>query len=347
MSSQRPRKLFDERGVCSAGSVANYKRQQIDWSERKLIALCDCHRKRNGEYDVSVPCSGGRGGGFLSQQLKCKYGMNSLVETWAPLKATDISCCNVNTFIQSGFHIVLGAPNGLTTRKLTRLLFKDMGDGFQPFICGQANYPPRISVEHIVAIIMYGEGSEVEYGGGTKNSVRPTRNIEDHYKHYFCGPSPKFWVEYGISVADLHPVMVPNCESIAANRTGIHFVGYSKFWDLQEKLYACCENKGFSTTLTAHRASIPKYASSEGQMNGFHYFLGCIKFSTGRTISEAVQESCDGKVTRNVGSALVKRYEGEFLFWYYEKVRDYYGMEERVPCRDGRLAFRLLVAQSR
>ena len=91
VSNQRPRITFDEHGVCSACRFAEYKRKHVDWDarERELIELCDRHRKSNGDYDVIVPCSGGKDGGFVAHQLKYKYGMNPLTVTWAPLKATD------------------------------------------------------------------------------------------------------------------------------------------------------------------------------------------------------------------------------------------------------------------
>ena len=70
ISNQRPRITFNEEGVCSACDFAEYKKKQIDWKAREaeLVALCDKHRKGNGEYDVIVPCSGGKDGSFVAQQ---------------------------------------------------------------------------------------------------------------------------------------------------------------------------------------------------------------------------------------------------------------------------------------
>jgi hypothetical protein len=92
VSNQRPRITFDEEGVCSACNYGEYKRHKVDWEERKkeLVDLCKKHRKNNGEYDVLVPCSGGKDGSFTAHQLKHKYGMNPLSVTWAPLGATEI-----------------------------------------------------------------------------------------------------------------------------------------------------------------------------------------------------------------------------------------------------------------
>ena len=65
---------------------------------------------------------------------------------------------------------MLGTPNPITTRRLTQLSFEHMGDPFQPFIYGQANYPMHMAVKHNVQLIMYGENGEVEYGGDMKNA---------------------------------------------------------------------------------------------------------------------------------------------------------------------------------
>jgi hypothetical protein len=78
VSNQRPRITFDENGVCSACNFAHFKRHSIDWEQREheLVELCNRYRKGNGEYDVIVPCSGGKDGSFVAHQLKYKYGMN-------------------------------------------------------------------------------------------------------------------------------------------------------------------------------------------------------------------------------------------------------------------------------
>ena len=192
ISNQRPRITFDEHGVCSACNFAEHKRNKIDWEQREieLIKLCDKHRKNNGEYDVIVPCSGGKDGSFVAHQLKYKYDMNPLAVTWAPLKATEIGRRNLDSFIASGFNHILGTPNPIIARQLTQLSFEYLGDPFKPFIYGQTNFPLHMAVKHNVQLIMYGENGEVEYGGDMKNANVPTRKIEDHDKHYFSGLPP-------------------------------------------------------------------------------------------------------------------------------------------------------------
>ncbi len=328
VSNQRPRITFDDEGVCSACRFAEFKRSKIDWAAREaeLIATCDRFRKNNGEYDVIVPVSGGKDGSFVAHQLKTKYGMNPLTVTWAPLKPTEIGRKNLDSFISSGFNHVLGTPNPLVTRKLTELSFKELGDPFQPFIYGQTNFPLHVAVQNNVSLIMYGENGEVEYGGDMTNALRPSRQITDHDKHYFSGLPPEFWQNHGLSLNDLKPFMAPSFESIMSNKTEIQFFGYYKFWDPQENYYYCKENTGFTANSERSQGTYSKYASLDDKIDGFHYYLAYIKFGIGRATSDTAHEIRDGKITRDEGIALVKRYDSEFPSKYLEEFLEYCSM---------------------
>jgi N-acetyl sugar amidotransferase len=330
ISNQRPRITFDDLGVCSACRYAEYKRTKIDWNLRdvELSRLCDKHRKGNGDYDVIVPCSGGKDGSFVAHQLKYKYGMNPLTVTWAPLKASDIGRKNLDAFIAAGFDHIMGTPNPIVTKKLTYLSFKHLGDPFQPFIYGQTNFPLQMAVRFGVSLIMYGENGEVEYGGDMKNALRPTRDVKDHDKHYFSGLPPEFWLEHGVSRADLNPFMAPKFEDIQKNETEIHFFGYYKFWDPQENYYYCQENTGFTANTERTEGTYSKYASLDDEIDGFHYHLAYIKFGIGRATSDTAHEIRDGKISREEGVALVRRYDHEAPKKYRKEFLEFCSMTE-------------------
>lgn len=320
MSNQRPRITFNEQGVCSACQFNEYKRT-IDWDvrERELIELCDRFRSKDGSWDVIVPCSGGKDGGFVAHQLKYKYGMHPLTVTWSPLVSTEIGRRNLDAFIETGgFDNILGRPNGTVNRKLTKLAFEHLGDPFQPFIFGQTNFPLQIAVKYGISLIMYGENGEVEYGGDMKNAHKPTREITDHNKHYFSGMGPEVWTKYGLTQEDMVPYMAPAYEEIMKNRTEIHFFSYYQYWDPQENYRYCVENTGFRCNSERSEGTYSNYASLDDQLDGFHYYLSYIKFGIGRATSDASHEIRDGRINRDEGIALVKKYDGEFPHKYYD-----------------------------
>ena len=325
ISNQRPRITFDSNGVCSACKFSDYKKNHFDWRTRneELLKLCDKHRKNNGEYDVIVPCSGGKDGTFVAHQLKFEYGMNPLAVTWAPLVPTEIGRANLQNFINSGFDHILGTPNGLVTRKLTKLATEYLGDPFQPFIYGQTNFPMHMAVKHNVSLIMYGENGEVEYGGDMSNAFNPTREIEDHDKIYFSGLPPEFWTEHGLSTADLTPFSAPSYEAIKDNKTEIHFFGYYKRWDPQENYYYAREHCGFKPNNERTSGTYSKYASLDDKIDGFHYYLGLAKFGIGRATADAAHEIRDSKIEREEGVALVERYDLEFPNKHYKEFLEF------------------------
>ena len=333
ISNQRPRITFDENGVCSACHFSDHKKHEINWNEREkeLQDLCDRHRKKNGSYDVIVPCSGGKDGGFVAHLLKYKYGMTPLTVTWSPHLYTEIGRKNLDRFIRiGGFDHILGSVNGKVHRKMSRLAFLHLGDNFQPFIYGQTNFPLKVAVQNDVSLIMYGENGEVEYGGNMKNAYKATRDIEDHDDHYFSGKPPEFWVEHGVSKAELTPYHPPEYSRILENNTEIHFMSYYKFWDPQENFYYCVENTGFEPNNERSEGTYSKYASLDDKTDGQHYYLSYIKFGIGRATSDAAHEIRDGKITREEGKLLVKKYDGEFPKKYFKETLDYLQINEEL-----------------
>ena len=326
ISSMRPRITFDAEGVCSACRFAEYK-ATVDWEERKrcLVDVCNRFRRGNGVFDVIVPVSGGKDGGFVAHKLKHDYGMTPLCVTWAPLLATDIGRQNLDAFVASGFDVIQGRPNGLTTRKLTRLAFEHMGDPFQPFIYGQTNFPLTIAVKYGIRLIMYGEDGELEYGGEVKEH-RATRNVRDHNNQYFSGKPPEFWRDHGISEAELKPFEAPIYEQ--ARQCEIHFMSYYHKWTPQENFYYCSEHTGFSPNPERTEGTYSKYASLDDRLDGLHYYLGFIKFGIGRGTSDASHEIRDGHITREEAVALVRKFDGEFRTRHRQEACEYMGLTD-------------------
>ena len=328
MSNQRPRISF-KNGICSACSFSDYKKS-IDWEARgkELERLCDELRSPNGDFDVVVPVSGGKDGSFVAHVLKTKYGMNPLTVTWSPLRYTDVGRTNLQSFIDSGFHHLLGTPNVESTRKLTKLSFKYLGDPFQPFIYGQTNFPLKVAVDYGIKLIMYGENGEVEYGGDMKNALRPDREVTDHDKHYFSNFPPELWREYGLTPQEIKPFAGPTHDEVKKNQTMIHFMSYYHFWDPQENFYYCKEKTGFTPNPVRSEGTYSRYASLDDRFDGFHYYLGYIKFGIGRTTSDAAHEIRDGKISREEGIALVKKYDGEFPEKFYSEFLEFCDITE-------------------
>src|SRR3989339_874085 len=107
-------------------------------------------------------------------------------------------------------------------------------------------------------------------------------------------------------------------------------MGYYKKWDPQENFYYCTKNTGFSTNPERTEGTYSKYASLDDKIDGFHYWLSYVKFGIGRATSDSAHEIRDGKITREEGVMLVKKFDGEFPKRYFQEFLDYCGITEEA-----------------
>jgi N-acetyl sugar amidotransferase len=335
-SDVKPVIAFDEQGVCSACRYAEMKRSQIDWKKREeeLLALCAKHRSKDGSYDCIVPGSGGKDSAFTSHVLKYKYGMNPLTVTWAPHVYTDIGRQNLERWIRSGFDNILLSPNSRVHALLTRLAFENLVHPFQPFIIGQRLIAPRYSALYGIPLIFYGE-NQAEYGNNIEENFSPTMRPTffeakpDLGELYLGGvPARELIEKHGISRNELNPYLPVDGARLKALGTEVHYLGYYLKWDPQECFYYASEHTGFQTNAERTEGSYSKYSSIDDKIDPLHYYTTFVKFGLGRASYDAAQEIRNGKIDREEGVALVRRFDAEFPSKYFKEILEYMGISE-------------------
>ncbi|MBF0216038.1 MAG: N-acetyl sugar amidotransferase [Candidatus Omnitrophica bacterium] len=325
VSNQRPRTLFNEQGVCSACQWAYEKDHVVDWDSRlgELEELCGRYRSKDGSFDVVVPGSGGKDSGFVAHQLKYRFGMHPLCVTWAPFEWTDIGWQNLRNFVAAGYNNIIGQPNGLIHRKLARLAFELLGDAWEPFAYGQKAWAFHIAEKFGINFIMYGENGELEYGGTDKYKNMAKEGPEEWARQYYKGSSVDELVRFGIEKGILNKKDVeektfqwykaPAPEIIEKKKVEMHWYSYYVKWTPQENFYYALKNTGFRLNDKGRTESTyTKYASLDDRADGYHFYLGYMKFGLGRASRDAQQDIRRNHITREEGVALVRRYDHEF-----------------------------------
>ncbi len=329
VSNQRPRIKFNKDGICNA--CVNIKNKiKINWKDREkeLKELLSKYRKKNGKFDVIVPSSGGKDSAVVAHKLKYKYGMNPLTVTWAPHIYTDIGWKNFQSLIHSGLSNILGTPNGLVHRKLTRESLIEIGDPFQPFIYGQVSFPVKMALQFDVELIMDGENGEYEYGGDDKASDK-SFSPKDEVKFWFSNFEAKKWLKKGFTKKDIDIYISPSIDEIVSKKINRQFWSYYNFWDPQEHYYYSTKNTGFKANPDGRsEGTYSKYASLDDAIDGFHFYFMYLKFGIGRATSDAAHEIRDNHLTRSEAVRLVKKYDGEFPKKHYKKFLNYCNLTE-------------------
>jgi len=343
VSNQRPRTLFNAKGICSACVWAFEKDYAIDWSlrEKELKDLCDRFRSKNGEFDVIVPGSGGKDSVYVAHQLKHRYGMNPLCVTWAPFDWTDIGWKNLRNFVSSGFTNIIGQPDGQLHRKLTTLAFELKGDAWEPFTYGQKAWAFHIAEKFNVKLIFYGENGELEYGGSEKYKNRSHEGPEEWEREYFKGASVDELIRIGIERGQLkkedaaNPTVklykAPAPDVVKAKGLEMHWYSYFHKWTPQENFYYAMRHTGFDTNPEGRsEGTYTKHTSLDDKADGFHWYLSYMKFGMGRASREAQTDIRRHHITREEGAILTRRYDGEFPKRHFRWFLEYTGITEAM-----------------
>jgi N-acetyl sugar amidotransferase len=327
---------FDDEGVCEACRFAE-KKKRIDWAQREkeLRELCDAYRRNDGRFDVVVPGSGGKDSVMTAHMLKHRYGMNPILVTWPPQLYTLVGRRNFQAWLNSGFANYTCWPNQRVHRLVTRLAFENLVHPFQPFIIGQKNLAPKMSVLLDVPLVMYGE-NEAEYGNATADNEKPTRD-KSYYsaenrldETYLGGVSAKeLMKEHNLSMADLDAYMPADPNQLEKNGTTVHYLGYYMRWHPQETYYYAVENSDFLPNDFRTEGSYSKYSSIDDKIDWLHYYTAYIKFGIGRATYDSAQEIRNEDITREEGICLVRRFDGEFPQMYLKDCLDYMGIPQK------------------
>jgi len=324
---------FDEDMICDACHTADRKYKEVDWEDREkeLWALCDKHRKNNGEYDCLVPGSGGKDSFYQSHILKYKYGMNPLTVTWSPHLFTDWGFKNHRAWINSGFDNYLCTPNGRIHRLLTRLAVDNLFHPFQAFMFGQKFLGPKMAAMFNIPLVFYGE-NEAEYGNPIADNTTAKRDYayfatKDKSKVYLGGTSVQELIErYGVSLNDLEPYFPAEPEKLEKANIEVHYLGYYLKWHPQGCYYYAVEHGGFQASPERTPGTYSKYNSIDDKIDDLHYWTTFIKFGIGRATYDASQEIRSGEITRDEGVALVKRFDGEWPARFDTELMEYLSM---------------------
>jgi len=327
---------FDAEGICDACHYHDVKEKEIDWQvrEKALIELLDQHRCNGGGYDIIVPGSGGKDSAYTSHILKYKYGMNPLTVTWAPHKYTEIGWKNFENWIHvGGMDNILFTPNGRLHRYLTRQAFINLLHPFQPFIVGQRIIGPLMAEKFGIKLVMYGE-NQAEYGNNPMENFKPTMD-----RKFFSAGNPEEMVLGGRTVKDIvaegeftlndfAPYIPLSADKLEKKGIEVHYLGYYLKWDPQECYYYAVENTSFQANSERTEGTYSIYSSIDDRIDMFHYYTTLIKFGIGRATYDAAQEIRNGKITREEGVNLVRKYDQEFPRKYFKEFLEYIDMTE-------------------
>lgn len=328
----KPDLTFNQNGVCSACIASEEKDLGIDWKERELELEKICEHYRNTtdvpQYDCIIPVSGGKDSTFQALTMREKYNMNPLCVCFETTYATPLGEYNLKNLQNQGFDIIHFRKNAEAYKSMVIEGFKTVGDEMWPNHVGIFTIPVMIAVRFNIPLIVWGENSQMEYGGPNLESVQ-SRILNRKWLEEFGGLlgyriSDMVGVN-GITKNDLTPYWYPSDEEIQkVGVTGIFLGSYLK-WDARKQLEYVKE-KGFATSATPLEGTYTNYENLDESLVSLHDYLKFVKYGFGRATDHVNIDIRNKRISREEGIRLLNMYEGKFPHYGIAKFQEYSGM---------------------
>jgi len=323
----RPRVIFNSELICNACLYFN-KKKKIDWNKRirKLKLICDRFRSNNGSFDVIVPVGGGKDSSYVAWTLKNRFKMNPLCVSAIPPLFTKLGRENLDNFSKSGFTLLEINNNNKAIRKIAKNGFIKYGQPQIDWLYSIKTIPINIALKFNIPLIMYGEEAETEYGGAKDLENKFSFDRNHIHKYYNSGIGLEKLINIKKNLKDLNFAKIPKPNQFKK----IFLTKWSFFekWDELKHLKLAINKCGLQKEKKNTPGSYNNFSHTDQKIYHLHMYLAYLKFGFGRATTDASIDIRLGRITRDKGLKLVKKYDHLFPDEYIKEYCDYFNMSQ-------------------
>lgn len=315
----RPTIIFDDEGVCS-GCRLHESRPKIDWEDRKelLKNILEEYREKaraNGSpYDCIIPVSGGKDSHYQTYVIKKVFGFNPLLVCYNHGYNTKRGIRNLTNLVkQFGCDLLRFTTNPDAARKISKFMLKRVGDITWHYHAGIMTFPIKAAVMYKIPLIIWGEHGFSDLLGMYNQDDMMEFSKKDRQEHSMRGFEPDDILNdpenKDITKVDLAPFYYPTDEEI--EKIGVRGIYMANFmpWNARKHTRLMIEKFGFETAMKRERTFHLYDKLDDIHANGAHDYLKYLKFGYGRATDDASNEIRHGRMTREEGIEMVKKYD--------------------------------------
>ncbi len=317
MPETRPDLTFDEQGVCDACRSAELKKK-INWNSRRkeFDNLINKFRNKSGNnYDCVIPVSGGKDSYYQTYVCKVQYGLNPLLVSFEPTPFSTLGEKNLlNLSRVFSCDLIHFRKNPIVYVKLARIAFERVGDHEWPNHVGIYTTPVKIAVKFRIPLIVWGENTQLEYGGPEKD--RMTTVFDRRYFEEYCGLLGNRIEDMvgadGLTKQDLLPYTYPLEKELSQARTIGVFLGSYFKWDEKIQTDLMIKRYGFTVKKDPSLVKPGLHLKSLDDDTVFiHDYLKFVKYGFDRVNDQVCIEIRNKRMSRKEASKLVNKYSGK------------------------------------
>lgn len=327
----KPDLFFNDKGICSACLTSFKKYDNINWEEKKqeFDDIIEKYKKDDIGYDCIIPVSGGKDSTYQTYFIKEVYGLNPLCICFETTYESELGRNNLENISKMGVDLIKFNKNPNVYRKMVVEGFKTVGDEMWPNHLGIFTIPVMFAVKLNIPLIIWGENSQMEYGGPNSKSIK-SNILNRQWLEEFGGLlgyriEDMIGVE-GITKKDLTPYFYPSDYEI--NNVGVKgvFLGSYFFWDARKQL-EIIKKKGFRVKDDGPvEGTYTNYENLDEKTHGLHDYLKYVKYGFGRATDHANIDIRNKRLSREEALELVKKYDGKYPHKAIKDFIDYSGL---------------------
>lgn len=310
---------YDAQGVCNICHQSEFKRENINWDDRKekLGALIEEHRGKY-EYDCIVPFSGGKDSTFTLLYLMREYAIKPLVVQFNHgFMREQLKQNNERTFKKLGVDVLSFTPNWKVVKRLMLEALVRKGDFCWHCHTGIFSYPMHVALKFNTPLILWGEPSTeytayFDYRDDEIEAVDETRfnrfvnlgiTAED-----MAGMINR---DFDLDPRDLTPYTFPKLRDL--KRLNVKSVCLGSFipWDVREQVAQIEKELGWQGDQVE---GMPwdeyPYEKIECYMQGMRDYIKYLKRGYGRVTQMTALDLRNGQVSKDKADELIADYEG-------------------------------------
>jgi len=317
----KPYIIFDDKGICSGCRVheQGYFKDNIDWAsrEKELRAILESYKKKaeqaGSPYDCIIPVSGGKDSHYQAHLITKVYKMRPLFVTYNHAYNSKIGIANLTNLIDKfGCDLLRYTTNPKTAAKISRYFLKKIGDITWHYHAGIMTFPIQVAVRYKIPLIIWGEQGESYLFGMFNLDDKVEFTKKTRQEQMMRGFEPEDVLDdpenKEITKTDLAPFFYPSDDEISSiGVRGIYLGNYHK-WDQQRNVEFVIKNYEFKT-LQSRQSTFNLYEKTDDFFQDTHNYLKYLKFGYSRCTDHASVEIRAGRMTREQGIEMIRKYE--------------------------------------
>jgi N-acetyl sugar amidotransferase len=323
---------LDDAGVCS-GCRIHEEKDKLDWSKRwkMLEDLVKPYRNQDGNnYDCIIPVTGAQDSYYIVYLAKVKLGLNPLLVTYNKYFNTPLGIRNLaNLRIRFNCDILYQNVNPISVKNITRSTLRQFGSIYWPILAGQTVFPVQTAVRYKIPLILWGAHQGLEQVGmfSHEHEVEMTRRYRKDHDLMGYEADDLLSIFDTLKEQDIWQYRYPDDRDMnAIGVRGVYLGNYVR-WDPKAQHEQMMREYGYRTSKFSRTFDCYDYVDCFNYMV-LHDQLKLYKHGYSKVTDHATREIRHGRITRDEGLALVRKYE-QIPVEYSQLFLDWLGITPR------------------